>query len=59
MTQQREMKSLWNFHRAQNGWRLPLGQALGLVNYIETGMRRFRPQLYLGIRDEGFMVGLY
>ncbi|TDE45308.1 hypothetical protein E1295_24415 [Nonomuraea mesophila] len=25
---------------------------------FEEGMRRFRPAAYLGIKDEGFMVGL-
>ncbi|WP_029720619.1 hypothetical protein [Saccharopolyspora rectivirgula] len=53
-----EMEHLWEFHRVKNGYRLPLGDAAEFIPLIEQGMHQFRPQLYLGVRDEGFTVGL-
>ncbi|MET8141454.1 hypothetical protein ABZU32_14200 [Sphaerisporangium sp. NPDC005288] len=53
-----EMEPLWEFHRVQNGYRLPLGSAPKHIDPIDRGMRAHRPNLYLGVRDEGFVVGL-
>ncbi|MEO3789347.1 hypothetical protein ABGB14_04000 [Nonomuraea sp. B10E15] len=53
-----EMEHLWEFHTVKNGYRLPLGSNPKYIPVIEDGMRRFRPAAYLGIKDEGFMVGL-
>ncbi|WP_248960718.1 hypothetical protein [Sphaerisporangium perillae] len=53
-----EMEHLWEFHRVVNGYRLPLGSVRKHIEPIEQGMRTHRPNIYLGVRDEGFMIGL-
>ncbi|SDH09805.1 hypothetical protein [Nonomuraea jiangxiensis] len=53
-----EMEHLWEFHTVKNGYRLPLGSNPKYIPVIEHAMRQFRPAAYLGVRDEGFMVGL-
>ncbi|MCK2215546.1 hypothetical protein MF672_017390 [Actinomadura sp. ATCC 31491] len=53
-----EMEHLWEFHTVRNGYRLPLGSRPAYVPLIEEGMRRLRPAAYLGVKDEGFTVGL-
>lgn len=53
-----EMAHLWEFHTVKNGYRLPLGSSPRYIPVVEEAMRRFRPAAYLGIRDEGFVVGL-
>ncbi|WP_188195334.1 hypothetical protein [Nonomuraea sp. SYSU D8015] len=53
-----DMEHLWEFHTVKNGYRLPLGSNPKYIPVIEQAMRRFRPQAYLGIKDEGFVVGL-
>ena len=52
------MEHLWERHRVRNGYRLPLGQAPDYIPLIDDAMRRFRPQIYGGVHDEGFVVGL-
>ncbi|NBE94688.1 hypothetical protein FE391_12460 [Nonomuraea sp. KC401] len=53
-----EMEHLWEFHTVKNGYRLPLGSNAKYIPVIEEGMRRFHSAAYLGIKDEGFVVGL-
>jgi hypothetical protein len=53
-----EMEHLWEFHTVKNGYRLPLGSNPRYIPVIEQAMRQYCPAVYLGIRDEGFMVGL-
>ncbi|MEV0231876.1 hypothetical protein [Nonomuraea sp. NPDC050786] len=53
-----DMEHLWEFHTVKNGYRLPLGSNPKYIPVIEHAMRQYRPAAYLGIRDEGFMVGL-
>ncbi|MFG1960226.1 hypothetical protein [Nonomuraea sp. NPDC049028] len=53
-----ELEHLWEFHTVKNGYRLPLGSNPKYIPVIERAMRQYRPAAYLGIRDEGFMVGL-
>ncbi|MBT2234542.1 hypothetical protein [Nonomuraea sp. NEAU-A123] len=53
-----ELEHLWEFHTVKNGYRLPLGSNPKYIPVIEQAMRQYRPAAYLGIRDEGFMVGL-
>ncbi|MBB5780479.1 hypothetical protein [Nonomuraea jabiensis] len=53
-----DMEHLWEFHTVKNGYRLPLGSNPKYIPVIEHAMRQYRPAVYLGIRDEGFMVGL-
>ncbi|MFC4535225.1 hypothetical protein [Sphaerisporangium dianthi] len=53
-----EMEPLWELHRVQNGYRLPLGSGRRHIEPIDQGMRAHRPNIYLGVRDEGFMIGL-
>ncbi|MEO3868693.1 hypothetical protein ABGB18_07680 [Nonomuraea sp. B12E4] len=53
-----EMEHMWEFHTVKNGYRLPLGSNPKYVPVIEHAMRRFRPAAFLGVRDEGFVVGL-
>ncbi|WP_433442980.1 hypothetical protein [Nonomuraea sp. CA-141351] len=53
-----DMEHLWEFHTVKNGYRLPLGSNPKYIPVIEHAMRQYRPGIYLGIRDEGFMVGL-
>ncbi|GAA3204684.1 hypothetical protein [Nonomuraea helvata] len=53
-----DMEPLWEFHTVKNGYRLPLGSNPKYIPVIEHAMRQYRPAVYLGIRDEGFMVGL-
>ncbi|MFI7132388.1 hypothetical protein ACIBQ1_42395 [Nonomuraea sp. NPDC050153] len=53
-----DMEHLWEFHTVKNGYRLPLGSNPKYIPVIEHAMRQYRPAIYLGIRDEGFMVGL-
>ncbi|MEV1176702.1 hypothetical protein [Nonomuraea sp. NPDC049784] len=53
-----DMEHLWEFHTVKNGYRLPLGSNPKYIPVIEHAMREYRPAIYLGVRDEGFMVGL-
>ncbi|MBB6549769.1 hypothetical protein [Nonomuraea rubra] len=53
-----EMEHLWEFHTVKNGYRLPLGSSPKYIPVIEGAMRQYRPGAYLGIKDEGFVVGL-
>ncbi|MFC4006222.1 hypothetical protein ACFOY2_03240 [Nonomuraea purpurea] len=53
-----DMEHLWEFHTVKNGYRLPLGSNPKYIPVIERAMRQFRPAAYLGVKDEGFMVGL-
>ncbi|WP_206067582.1 hypothetical protein [Nonomuraea composti] len=53
-----DMEHLWEFHTVRNGYRLPLGSNPKYIPVIERAMRQYRPGAYLGIKDEGFMVGL-
>jgi hypothetical protein len=53
-----DMEHLWEFHTVKHGYRLPLGSNPKYIPVIEQAMRQFRPAAYLGIRDEGFIVGL-
>jgi hypothetical protein len=53
-----DMEHLWEFHTVKNGYRLPLGSNPKYIPVIERAMRQYRPAVYLGVRDEGFMVGL-
>ncbi|MEV0998898.1 hypothetical protein [Nonomuraea sp. NPDC050202] len=53
-----EMEHLWEFHTVKNGYRLPLGSTPRYIPVIERAMRQYRPGAYLGIKDEGFTVGL-
>lgn len=53
-----DMEHLWEFHTVKNGYRLPLGSNPKYIPVIEEAMGRFRPAAYLGIKDEGFIVGL-
>jgi hypothetical protein len=53
------MEPLWEFHRVQNGYRLPLGDSAGFIGPIDHGLRTFAPQIYRGVIDEGFTVGLH
>ncbi|MFC4591421.1 hypothetical protein [Sphaerisporangium corydalis] len=53
-----EMEHLWEFHRVENGYRLPLGSAPKHIEPIDRGMRTHRPGVYMGVRDEGFVVGI-
>ncbi|MER6945014.1 hypothetical protein ABT294_13410 [Nonomuraea sp. NPDC000554] len=53
-----EMAHLWEFHTVKNGYRLPLGSNPKYIPIIEHAMREYGPALYLGVKDEGFMVGL-
>ncbi|MEV4176989.1 hypothetical protein [Nonomuraea sp. NPDC049709] len=54
----RDMEHLWEFHTVENGYRLPLGSNPKYIPVIEHAMRQHRPGAYLGVKDEGFMVGL-
>ena len=53
------MEPLWEFHRVQNGYRLPLGDSAGFIGPIDHGLRTFAPSIYRGVIDEGFTVGLH
>ncbi|MET8761413.1 hypothetical protein [Lentzea sp. NPDC004782] len=53
------MEPLWEFHRVRNGYRLPLGDSAGFIGPIDHGLRTFAPQIYRGVIDEGFTVGLH
>jgi hypothetical protein len=53
------MEPLWEFHRVQNGYRLPLGDSAPMIGPIDHGLRTFAPQIYRGVLDEGFTVGLH
>ncbi|SEG99994.1 hypothetical protein SAMN05444920_114270 [Nonomuraea solani] len=53
-----EMEHLWEFHTVKNGYRLPLGSNPKYIPVIERAMGQYRPGAYLGVKDEGFMVGL-
>ncbi|MFI6096856.1 hypothetical protein ACIA8G_14940 [Lentzea sp. NPDC051213] len=53
------MEPLWEFHRVQNGYRLPLGDSASFIGPIDHGLRMFAPQIYRGVIDEGFSVGLH
>ncbi|GAB2983795.1 hypothetical protein [Saccharothrix stipae] len=44
--------------RHDGGYRLPLGDAAGLVRVVEGAVLGFAPQLYRGVQDEGSAVGL-
>lgn len=53
------MEHLWEFHNVRNGYRLPLGDAANLVPRLDHSLRQFAGPIYLGVRDEGFSVGLH
>jgi hypothetical protein len=53
-----EMEHLWRAHASGHRYRLPLGDAPDLVPVIEAAVSRLRPQLWRGVHDEGFSVGL-
>jgi hypothetical protein len=53
-----EMEHMWEFHRVREGYRLPLGDSADLIPVVERAMTRFAPQVYRGVRDEGFTLGL-
>ncbi len=53
-----EMEPMWEFHQVKKGYRLPLGSAAKHIEPIDQAMRTHRPNIYLGVRDEGFMIGL-
>lgn len=53
------MEPLWEFHRVQNGYRLPLGDSAPFIGPMDHGLRTFAPQIYRGVIDEGFSVGLH
>lgn len=53
-----EMEHMWEFHRVRQGYRLPLGDSADLIPVVERAMTSFAPQLYRGVRDEGFTLGL-
>ncbi|MFC5834196.1 hypothetical protein [Nonomuraea insulae] len=53
-----DMEHLWEFHTVKNGYRLPLGSSPKYIPVIEHAMRQYRPAVFLGVKDEGFMVGL-
>jgi hypothetical protein len=44
--------------RQDGAYRLPLGDAAGVVRVIEGAVLGFAPHLYRGVQDEGFVVGL-
>lgn len=52
------MEPLWEFHKVQNGYRLALGDSAPFVPVLDQGFRTFAPQIYRGVIDEGFSVGL-
>lgn len=53
------MEPLWEFHRVRNGYRLPLGDSAPFIAPLDHGLRTFAPQIYRGVNDEGFSVGLH
>ncbi len=53
------MEPLWEFHRVQNGYRLPLGDSAPMIAPLDHALRTFAPQIYRGVIDEGFTVGLH
>lgn len=53
------MEPLWEFHRVRNGYRLPLGDSAPFIAPLDRGLRTFAPQIYRGVNDEGFSVGLH
>ncbi|WP_439661294.1 hypothetical protein ACSHWB_07215 [Lentzea sp. HUAS TT2] len=53
------MEPMWEFHRVQNGYRLPLGDSAGFIGPMDHALRTFAPQIYRGVIDEGFTVGLH
>jgi hypothetical protein len=53
-----EMEHLWELHRVRNGYRLPFGSSPQFIPLIDEAMRRYRPDVYQGVRDEGFTVGV-
>lgn len=46
-----EMENLWNILGVNNGYRLILGPVPSFVPRLEEGFRRFRPQIYGGVRE--------
>jgi hypothetical protein len=53
-----EMEHLWELHRVKNGYRLPFGSAPQFIPLIDEAMRRYRPDIYQGVKDEGSTVGV-
>ena len=53
-----EMEHLWELHRVRNGYRLPFGSAPQFIPPIDEAIRRHRPDIYQGVQDEGFTVGV-
>jgi hypothetical protein len=53
------MEHLWEFHNVRNGYRLPLGDAANLIPTLDHSLRQCAGPIYLGVRDEGFSVGLH
>ncbi|WP_147287229.1 hypothetical protein [Nocardia otitidiscaviarum] len=54
-----EMNHLWEFHKVRDGYRLPFGSAGELVAPLDAALRHYAGPRYLGVRDEGFTVGLF
>ncbi|WP_306371977.1 hypothetical protein [Nocardia sp. CC216A] len=54
-----EMNHLWEFHKIRDGYRLPFGSADELVAPLDAALRHCAGPRYLGVRDEGFTVGLF
>ncbi|WP_433871951.1 hypothetical protein [Saccharopolyspora sp. CA-218241] len=53
-----EMDALLAAHPQRQAYRYGLGHAADWIPHIERGVRQYRPQLFQGVRDEGFTVGL-
>ena len=53
-----EMDHLWGVRASGTCYRLPLGDAPDLVPVIEAAVSGLRPQLWRGVHDEGYSVGL-
>jgi hypothetical protein len=53
-----EMEHLWELHRVRSGYRLPLGSAPRFIPPMDEALRRYPPDIYRGVVDEGFTVGL-
>ena len=53
------MEPMWEFHRVQDGYRLALGDSAPMIAPIDAGLRMYAPQIYRGVIDEGFTVGLH
>ncbi|WP_148310565.1 phage holin family protein [Nocardia otitidiscaviarum] len=54
-----EMDHLWEFHKVRDGYRLPFGSAGELVAPLDVALRHCAGPRYVGVRDEGFTIGLF